>query len=512
MKKALSVFLAIVISLTAFSAAFASGTECDCGVTPVIFVHGFAGETIYLDPESESPVSVFPPSGKAIVSAVPDLLMAAGAALITRNSNKFGKYAAKALDKMLGQMSCDGNGDSLYNVSIAVPPYQEDEHRTDSYQFSGSCNKPDGSGNFIFFYDWRLDPIDSAKKLHAFSQEIMDRTGHDKVSLVFHSEGNTVGAAYAALYGGENVEKFVFLSPAFQGLSLIGAAFTKDIALEGKCDELIEFLWGFLGYSSSGKFICSLVSFLDKIGIMPKIIDRLGKAFDEEYDFLYEEFLTGCFGTSPGIWTFVPDEYYAEAKQTMFGGKESEYAGLIEKIDDYHYNVQNKLVENLEKAIDDGAAIVICSGYGISSIPITGEDEWQADMLIDTKYMSIGAECAPYGETLGNGYEQADSDCGHNHLSADGIIDASTCAFPEYTWFFRGQDHNRFTSAYNEFLTWALLYDGQPTVNSNPDYPQFTENKDGALVPVTAPAENDRGGFGSVFTSLFGMIKDALAK
>lgn len=483
MKKVISVFLAFVTVFSLVLPAFAAREKCDCGTTPVIHVHGFAGEDLFLDPGSDDPESVFPPSAGSIVKAVPSVFGVLGA-LVTGNNRWFGKAFSKTLNALMGKMACDKNGDPLYNVGIAPEPTQPDTHKTGNYSFTGSYLKPDGVGQFTFFYDWRLDPVAAAEKLHAFGEEIKVLTGHDKISIVCHSEGNVVGSSYIALYGGSDIDKMVFLSPAFKGLSLIGSAFTKDISVVGKSDELVEYLDGFIGGSDAGRILVPLLRFLDKTGLLPLLINRLGKALEASFDYIYDASLRDVFGTLPGIWSFCPDEYYAAAKQTMFGGKEEEYAGLIKKLDNYHYNVQNKLEENLAAAIEEGASIIICAGYGISTIPVTGEPEYQADMLIDTGYMSIGASCPEYGKTFGDGYTQANTSCGHSHLSPDLTVDASTCAFPEYTWFFRGQSHNEFTAAYNSFLTWALLYDGQPTVSSDPAYPQFMENSGGKLVPA----------------------------
>lgn len=479
MKKVLSIVLAVILAFSVVTVAFAEPGGCDCGVTPVIFVHGFAGENIYNGSEC-----LFPPSGDAIAKSVPDILLTL-LNLAFRNYKGFGKHISSAVNTLMGGIACDENGNSLIkSAGIAPEPKPGDSHKTANYYFRGSIERPDGSGHFIFYYDWRLDPMEQAQKLHSFAAEIKELTGHDKISIVCHSEGNTVGAAYLALFGAKDIDKFVFLSPAFKGLSLIGQMFNKGVSVHGKSDELVEFLRGFLGSEGTGEAVVSVLAFLNKIGVLPKLIKDLGIALEKEFDTLYDNCFRPIFGTSPGVWTFVPDEYYAGAKENMFGAEKEKYAGLIAKIDNYHYNVQNKLETVLENAKKDGAAIVICAGYNISSIPITVEEEWQADMLIDTKYMSIGATCAPYGETLGDGYTQKNTGCGHNHLSNDGIIDASTCYLPENTWFFKNQHHNKFTDAYNEFLTWALLYDGQPTVTSNPDYPQFMINSDSGLVEV----------------------------
>lgn len=106
-------------------------------------------------------------------------------------------------------------------------------------------------------------------------------------------------------------------------------------------------------------------------------------------------------------------------------------------------------------------------------------------MLIDTKFGSLGAVCAPIGTTL-----KADS--ANKYLSSDLLVDASTCAFPDSTWFVRYQDHNDFCDAYNDFVYYLLTFDGQPTVTSNAAFPQFMVC-DGhkVLVPAGALPEAD---------------------
>lgn len=124
-------------------------------------------------------------------------------------------------------------------------------------------------------------------------------------------------------------------------------------------------------------------------------------------------------------------------------------------------------------------------GYAIAPIPVYDNCVDQTDMLIDTKFGSLGATCAPIGETL-----KADST--NKYLSSDLLVDASTCAFPDSTWFVRYQDHNDFCDAYNDFVYYLLTADGQPTVTSNAAFPQFMAC-DGhkVLVPAGALPEAD---------------------
>ena len=211
-------------------------------------------------------------------------------------------------------------------------------------------------------------------------------------------------------------------------------------------------------------FLNALVAALNDIGMLNTVSNALSRLFDKTLEQVYDEILIDTFATMPALWSFVPDEDYEDAKTAMFGDDEK-YSKLIEKIDDYHYNVQNNAADILKSAMDAGTPCAIACGYGISVIPVTTETESQGDFLIDTKYASLGATVAPFGGSL----EDSDSP----YLSPDKQIDASTCAFPDSTWFFKYQSHNSFCEPYKAFILWLVQFDGQPTVTSNENYPQF---------------------------------------
>ena len=128
--------------------------------------------------------------------------------------------------------------------------------------------------------------------------------------------------------------------------------------------------------------------------------------------------------------------------------------------------------------MDDGMNFGIVVGYNCQMIPISDEYE-QSDTIIDVKYASGGATCSKYLQAFDdwtNIYSQKVK-CGHNHVSWDYKIDASTCMFPEQTWFYKNLQH----TAYNvdegttDIIVWLLSAEDQMTVNSDKEnYPQFS--------------------------------------
>lgn len=475
MKKLLSVFLALSMIFTLCAPAFSFSDECDCGMTPVVYVVGF-GDPIYSDVENE--ISAFPPDGSAIVSALPSLLTAVFAGLLIGNNDVFGKYAAKAANEILGDLALNSDGTAPENTGIEEQyPLFIDTHRVPAF---GENDYEMSGGYFKFHYDWRLSPLYNAELLNDYIEEVKELTSHSKIVLAAHSQGNTIVTSYLHLYGSESIEKLVHLSPAYQGLSLIGSLYTREIDVDGKGEALGIFLEGIMGEDNG---VVSLVSFLNKIGFLNGILGWLQGVLDSQLDIVFEESLIDIFGTMPGLWAFVPAEDYEQAKEMMFGDNEK-YDAVAELTDYYYENVQTKTVDILKKAQADGVEIIIFSGYNISTIPITSYEASHGDLLIDTKYMTLGATCSNINSTLGDGYVQAKTDCGHNHISPENYIDASTCAFPEYTWFIKGNGHNDFGDEYSELIEWAIRYDGQPTVHSDEAYPQFVEVTESGIAAV----------------------------
>lgn len=482
MKKAISVILALVIAFSASLCVFAEGEKCDCDVTPVIYIGGF-GCPIYSDPDGENEVRIFTPDTSLIVSSLPEIFLGV-VGLLSGNSKMFAKWAMKAADKLIGDLRLTADGEIIDGVGIRpIDMPEEDTHECENYEFLGNARNDAETGEFRFDYDWRIDPFCNVQYLHEYVECVKELTGHDKVSFACHSQGNTLMVTYLSAYGSEDIDKLCFLSPAYKGLSLVGYLFTGEISVEGKKDELTAFVDSMLGSDSA---VTKIIGILNATHLTDFILKKLEKVLDEQYENVYENFLVPVFGTMPGIWSFVPDEFYEDAKTAAFKG-DSKYDKLIEKIDNYHYNVQSNVEELLQTASDNGTGIIICAGYGIPTIPIVSAPAAESDFLIDTCYMGIGATCAPYGSTLGDGYSQKVPG-EKNYISPDNKIDASTCAFPEWTWFIMNQDHNTFTHGYLDLLNWAITFDGQPTVFSDSRFPQFTVNSaDGEkLVPVTA--------------------------
>ena len=481
MKKVLSLLLATILLFSCASTAFAA-SGCSCDVSPVIYIRGF-GETLYLHPGAENEEEALNFSTGAIASCIPDLLIAL-TAKSKGNSDSAIAHLEKVADKLVGKIACDKNGNSLYDVSIEKRDLPtDDNHQTLSYGFAKRIEGLDDA-EYDFHYDWRLDPIENTRYLKEFVEYIKELTGHDKVTLVAHSQGNTLVATYLEEYGSNDIDKILFLSPAYQGVGVASALFAGEANVSDKGDELIVLLDNLVGEQVYGKMVSVLMQALVEKGLVDTILDDAQTLLDNDFKKIYAEYVLDLLGTMPGFWSFCDEARYETALEFSFGDTEG-YDVLVSKIKYYHENVQRKLTDLIDDAIANGVEIAIGCGYGRTSIPIGDSEVCHCDTTIETKYMSIGATCAPLGETLSEDY--INSLATTDYLSPDLEIDASTCAYPEYTWFVKNQEHSTYYDSYREWMIWVLTFDGQPTVHSDANYPQFKEYEDGDIIPVEEP-------------------------
>ena len=138
--------------------------------------------------------------------------------------------------------------------------------------------------------------------------------------------------------------------------------------------------------------------------------------------------------------------------------------------------------------MNNGTNVYLLAQYNWPSLPISDYVSKQnSDNLIDVEYASGGAVSADLGETFADDYvQQIPSE--YDYISPDRQIDASTCMFPEQTWFFRDMGHVDYPYGEStDFIMWLATSEKQLTVRDNPDYPQFmTYDYDNAkLLPLT---------------------------
>ena len=488
MKKIVSLILVFVLIFSIPVSVLAETKTCSCEHTPVVYVPGFGTPIDKLN-EDGSREEVFVFTEDLIKGMVDDIVLAVFG-LCFGNPNLFTPAVENVISDMLGSLQCTYAGDPLY--TIVAREYDSpfvDTHKSFTREAT-TVEREDAQ--YCFVYNWVEDPLTNADKLNDYIEAVKETTGHDKVVIKCHSEGNNVTTAYLYKYGNVSVEKLCYEAAAVNGIDLVGQLFTFDISLKDKGSEIAGFVSSLMQADENGELISALMGVLDDIGLLDMLCNLLDEAIVEKLlPDIYEKVFTESIVTMPALWSFIPDKYYEKSKDTMLGDNEK-YDLLVKRIDEYHYNVMNKASDILKKAKADGVDIVIISQYGFSQIPVFDNAVKQSDMLIETEYTSFGATVSEFGKTLSLDFNNKNA----KYYSKDLMVDASTCLFPEYTWFVRENNHAELNYAYTDLADSLILFDGQPTVSATdtPNQFMYRINNDAGMsefVPVTEKIKTD---------------------
>ncbi|HZJ78190.1 MAG TPA: hypothetical protein VFD52_05290 [Clostridia bacterium] len=477
MKKTICVVLSIVFSLTCWLPVIAVN-ECNCGNTPLIFVTGMNSSPLYLDHATEYEKTIFPPTANDIIGTIGKASVPLISNLVGKNWDGAFNSLVDCFDSMFEYIKCNPDGTSKHDIfSFGYDGSAASNDRTgvlsSTKALGAKAAEQIGDDHvYAFVYDWRLDPMEHAVELNNFVQNVKDETNHSKVSFISISMGGIVTAAYLHLFGSGDLENLVMLSSAFFGVEMIGDILTGRFDID--IDGVVRLICQNLKRMPLGNLFSCVLKTMNKVCVFDSLQCFLDDFVHSYGDRMLEDVVKPLFSYMPSVWGLIPEKDYDEAKSLLLD--ENENAALIEKIDYYHYNVRLNVENIINDAISNGTNFYVISSYNSQGVPIGEGNDLHSDTVIDTIYTSAGATCAPIGETLIENYVQAIG-CGHNHLSPDRIIDASTCKWPEQTWFVKNMTHVGQTISGNntEFYLWLAKSDEQCYIHSNSDFPQFLE-------------------------------------
>ena len=472
------VILSILMMFSLLAPAFAAGDECKCGNTPIVSVVGF-GHVPLVNGEG---TQVFAPEADVIVNAVLPVIPSLLQFLADDDMDALLDAVIPAAQQIFDPIKCDENGDSV-DPTVTVDRFFEDSCDTYDYyikeseqdELSIECAETVGGDHtFIFTHDWRRSPLDTAKDLNEFIQNVKEKTGHSKVSINGQSMGTCVVQAYLALYGTDDIKNICMFSGAFTGLEMCKDLFTGHIYLDA--DGIVDIIIQAIKGSPDSRVLGQLLKYT---GLFEKVIEKMAPLMDDDQykNRLYNEIFIPYFGMFAGVWSFVPEESFNEALNYMFFNSDFSFhpsISYIAKLTAYHELVQKTLEERCTEYYNDANTnFSIVSNYNRQIAPVTPSSTMNSDGVIETYRTSYGATVADRNTTLGENYTQVNDD-GHNHVSPDTVVDASTCRFPECTWFIKNMDHVKFRQGSNATLyAWLLTSEKQVTISSNPLYTQF---------------------------------------
>lgn len=471
-KSVLSIVLVLTLAVLTVLPSLAAVDKPDAN--PILIVSGF---TEYVLQNTETGEKTFPHNTDKIVSTVtavaPSLLTLLGSARTQADYDAFCDAALPVINEMFEDIACNPDGTVKhpevqleFQFPESVATYGvETVGQADAFDkqiLYGAVDAVGADKVYVYGLDWRLDPFDVADEIHAWIQHIKEVQNCDKVSLAGISMGGAMVSAYLAKYGTDDVSNVTMISSAFTGLSYIGELYQGAVQIDE--DGLYNMLNAAVGKDTLSRIFGST-------GLVKQVIALIDDLYAAEQDRIFTECLVPAFGYNPGMWSFVPSENYAAAKEFMFAHMDSTDAQklvLSAKLDAYHL-AQANAEQTLKDAIAAGVNVAVISNYNFQIAPVAATAKQTSDQVIETVHTSGYATCANLGETLPASVKDG------KYVSADRVIDASTCFLPDNTWFIKNMQHVGFDNSQNQckFYAWLLTTDKQVTVNSNPDYPQF---------------------------------------
>ena len=282
--------------------------------------------------------------------------------------------------------------------------------------------------------------------------------------------GGAVVDAYIYEYGCESLNKCIFDGTVFCGTYVVTDLFQGKVQITGT--GLEYFLYDKMGDNNF------LVKTLSTSGLLDAVAGVAMKFVDRYKGYVYDNFLRDTFVTMPALWAIVLPEEYDACIEYMFPTEEdkAKYANVIAQADELH-EIMSGMDELLLSLPEQGVEVAVFAGYDMSPVPVYARSASHGDNVLESALMLGRARVANFGEEL---------DGDSSMMSPDKQVDLSTCLFPEYTWAIKDMPHVScgYGTEMSDFLFWLVEYDGQPTVYSNPQYPQFMiSSADEMLIP-----------------------------
>lgn len=504
MKKVISLLLCAVIVCLATAPALAADGKCRCGFSPIIYVGPLGCTPIVRDAGTDSAQTLWKTDAKFLLANLRAVLPDMTKAILTHDTERLGNALTAFVRASFGDLALDADGNTKENVTtpdLNVP--------------AGDRHGPDC--DYYFDYDFRLDPYEHANRLHDFIAQVKALTGHDSVKLKCSSMGGVVLSAYLDKYGYDGIDVIICRCCPLWGTAVAGEAFCGRIELNPTAltrygEDAVPFMEARFADDLIEGSLYALLETLRAAGVMNALCaigDRLLRDVGAQ---VYRDALIPIFGTMPGLWALVPEAYFDDAVRFMHVPASG---GLRDRIFAYRHAMA-KIADNLKAAKADGVKVCLICGYNVQRTPLVSLWRSTSDGTVDTKYASLGATCGNVKEPLDDAYVSALAD--RTYLSPDRMIDASTCALADCTWFVRDWLHCNGNAGIDELFA-LVMAGGEVSVRSFEKFPQYLEADDDAdtVRPVTGAPDalqrlKTRPSYLNLIRFLFSVVRDLLSR
>ncbi len=503
LKKVVSILLAIVI-IFSFSSILVSAanekTQSDKDFEnlekdiPMIVIPGLGGQFykgISTETEDDD-VQIWEPTMEILEPVIKKQAFPLVTSILTKNYKKANDIIEVAASDVFKDFACSPDG---------VP--NSDTGKKNMYKVVLQ-NGNGYTSRYTFEYDWRKNITTLADELEKYINDVMAATGAKQVSLVGMSLGGSVLMTYLynICYNNPNyantnhIHSVTFIASSSNGTSSCEDPFSCNINLSS--ETIVQYVEKLSGGRNEVMRALYLMGVLDMgVNFANGLITGL------KDNGLYDS-VEDSLATIPGFHALMSKERYEDTVKQMYNTpeKQKKFAKIIESGDFYHYDVQQNNVNILNKLKEYGARIAVIAEYGYNLIPITADNTRLSDGTVAVKLASFGATCTATDEVFDKNYVQAvNCPCGKNHISPDGQIDASSCAFADVTWFCKDLFHV-FDDSYFEKLLDLIAYSQEPVdVHTYNDLPQFLLRDGDNLIPLTKENAGETVNFKSSIAS-----------
>lgn len=481
MKKLISVMLSIIMIFMIATPAFAASEKIDTRVTraqiPVIVVGGDGGKLEDENGKLITTLSNFTSGigdsddedSDILGSAVNILKPLILEGIATDKWDNYYDAIQNEVSDIFKEMILDKDGNAQYGTKIEKWAQDENDYAVTHDRKIGRGYYD--RGDYTFWYDWRLDPIENAEYLREYIEKVKEVTGSEEISIIARCVGSNVLLAYIDKYGLDGIHGVGLDGVVCGGSDVLTDVFSGDFTVDA---------------NSINRFIADLNNFgmVNLTGILTDLLDMLDKtgAFngikEAAKNTIYKKLGQGVVSaiilatfSMPCYWGAVSYEKFDEAMNYVFGKegskKRTEYAGLIEKLTTYNETIKKNTIPLLNSITESGKKICIVSKYGIQMTPMGKNcNSMIGDQITSVKLSSFGATTSTIYTKLSDKYIQKQTELGlGKYISPDKLIDASTCLYPDYTWFVKGISHSNWTYAEDMLVTTVITADKQLTVD-----------------------------------------------
>ncbi len=498
------------------SKGITSGTP-DSKVYPTIIIPGISQSISYVADENGNPAyngngeelsgGLLIIDSEKLVPAIANNLAAPLTTALVRQHDKdklFQKAVTKTVKEIFSTQASDKNGEPIenlktvsYKTSVGEMSQEDRDYfyrmipmktlTEDTIDVSTGEVAIDAilDENDLYLYAFPLigDPMKSAEGLDEYIQFVKDKEGVDKVNIVTISLGGTILTAYMELYkntGYPDINRIVNVVSCLQGTDIMGDFFLREFKInDPNHPEYEQFFFNeFLPMVMEANADSPALGYLINVAlkIMPKEV--VYSLLTGAVDGIVETLLHNC----PQFWSMIPTDRYEDAKAKYSEiWEDEEYAVLAKKLDAFQ-TARLNLNTNLKDFAADGRLVHSVAGYDLSYAEqdynffgaMRSSDTTNSDGVIDVDSASLGATYAVAGTYLPDDVAFSSDAL----VSPDGSIDASTCLFPQNTWFFDGQYHE---VGRNDVIISLIgrLINGEikSTADLSSEFPQFNGNR-----------------------------------